>query len=84
MMGFVRIVHLSKEKKRGVKQIVQLCNKVINVYQKEKIKNENPRNCRNSTSSQWKKMKGVEQIIQVSGKMMDAEWIVHLPEKKRA
>ena len=31
MMGFVRIVHLSKEKKRGVKQIVQLCNKVINV-----------------------------------------------------
>ena len=52
MMGFVRIVHLSKEKKRGVKQIVQLCNKVINVYQKEKIKNENPRNCRNSTSSQ--------------------------------
>ena len=31
MMGFVRIVHLSKEKNRGVMQIVQLCDKVINV-----------------------------------------------------
>ena len=48
------------------------------------MKNENHRNCRNSTSSQWKKKMGVEQILQVSGKMMGAEWIVHLPEKKRA
>ena len=30
------------------------------------------------------KKKGLEQILQVSGKMMGAEWIVHLPEKKRA
>ena len=29
-----------------------------------------------------KKKMGVEQILQVSGKMMGAEWIVHLPEKK--
>ena len=31
-----------------------------------------------------KKKMGVDQILQVRGKMMGAEWIVHLPEKKGA